>query len=149
MSAIDPTQAAPSLAPAQRACGNCGHAHCPTCGPAAQNTGSMVSSGGFVYAHGRIEARFPNESIEKELAQATGRAETAGLSDRETMQRVLSARENAYIARQLCWVLTIENRVTYVLAPRDSADVNLLVDSLRPTPRQTDIDVVVGSMVGL
>jgi hypothetical protein len=109
----------------------------------------MVTSGGFVYALGRIEARFPNESIEKELAQATGRAETAGLSDRETMQRVLSARENVYIARQLCWVLTIENRAAYVLVPRDNADVDLLVESLRPTPRWTDIDVVVGSIVGL
>src|SRR5262245_47894123 len=149
MSAIDPTQAAPSLAPAQRACGNCGHPHYPTCGPAAQNTGSMDSRGDLVYALGHIEHRFPYQQKQKELAQAPGRAETAGVSDRETMQRVLSARENAYIARQLCWVLTIENRVTYVLAPRDSADVNLLVDSLRPTPRQTDIDVVVGSMVGL
>jgi hypothetical protein len=109
----------------------------------------MISGSGFVYALGRIEARFPNESIERELAQATGRAETAGLSDRETTQRVLSAPENAYIARQLCWVLTIENRVTYVLVPRDSADVELLVQSLRPTPRQTDIDVAVGSAAGL
>lgn len=157
MNASDPTEVAAlgtpvlgsSLGPAQPACGNCDRADCPTCGAASRNTRSMVSSGGFVYALGRIEARFPNESIEKELAQATGRAETAGLSDRETMQRVLSARENAYIARELCWVLTIENRVTYVLAPRDSADVNLLVESLRPTPRQTDIDVVVGSIVGL
>lgn len=138
-----------STAPAQPACGNCGRAQCPTCGSAPRKAGSLISSGGFVYALGRIEARFPNESIEKELAQAIGRAETAGLSDRETMQRVLSAGENIYIARQLCWVLTIENRATYVLAPRDSADVTLLIGSLRPTPRRTDVDVVIGSIVGM
>ena len=46
---------------------------CPTC---ASGAGSMPVS--YVYAIGRIEARFPRLSVEKEFAQATGRAETAG-----------------------------------------------------------------------
>ena len=37
----------------------------------------------FVYAIGRVEARFPNLSVEKEFAQATGRAETAGKTDQQ------------------------------------------------------------------
>jgi hypothetical protein len=36
-----------------------------------------------VYAIGRIEARFPRLSVEKEFAQATGRAETAGQTDQQ------------------------------------------------------------------
>ncbi|MGH9197945.1 MAG: hypothetical protein ACRD1T_19685, partial [Acidimicrobiia bacterium] len=32
----------------------------------------------------------------------------------------------------------------YILVPRDPADFDLLVDSLRPAPRATDIDVVIG-----
>jgi PatG C-terminal len=131
----------------QPACGNCGRGDCPTCGPAGST--APMSAGGFVYALGRIEARYPNESVEREVAQATGRAETAGLADREATQSVLSAPENFYIARQLCWVLTIQSQLAYMLVPRDSDDVKTLVNSLRPTPRATDVDAVIGSTVGI
>jgi hypothetical protein len=43
---------------------------------------------------GQIEPQFPTLSAEKEFAQATGRAETAGLSDRRALHAVLSQREN-------------------------------------------------------
>lgn len=98
----------------------------------------------YVYGVGRIEARFPNPSAEKEFAQATGRAETAGLTDRQALHPVLSLRQNRYLARQLCWVLTIEGLETYILVPRDPSDFDLLVEALRPTPRPTDVDVVIG-----
>jgi hypothetical protein len=98
----------------------------------------------YVYATGRIEPRFPTLSAEKEFAQATGRAETAGLTDRQALHQVLSQRQNRYLVRQLCWVLTIEGLDTYILQPRDPADLDLLVESMRPTPRPTDVDVVVG-----
>ena len=93
---------------------------------------------------GRIEARFPRSSVEKEFAQATGRAETAGKTDRETFQAVLSKRENRYLARQLCWVLTIQGQDTYILSPRDPADLDLLIEAIRPAPTPLDIDAVVG-----
>jgi hypothetical protein len=120
-----------------------------------RNDGSMIpaprsyaetelSAPAYVYAAGRIEPRFCTLSAEKEFAQATGRAETAGLSDRRALQAVLSQRENRYLARQLGWVLTIEGLETYILQPRDPADLDLLVTALRPTPRPTDVDVVVG-----
>jgi PatG Domain len=98
----------------------------------------------YVYAIGRIEPRFPSLSTEKEFAQATGRAETAGLTDRQALHAVLSQRQNRYLVRKLCWVLTIEGLDTYILHPRDPADLDLLVEALRPTPRATDVDVVVG-----
>lgn len=103
-----------------------------------------ASTPAYVYAAGRIEPRFCTLSAEKEFAQATGRAETAGLSDRRALQAVLSQRENRYLARQLGWVLTIEGLDTYILQPHDPADLDLLVAALRPTPRPTDTDVVVG-----
>src|SRR3954462_5084321 len=43
----------------------------------------------FVYAIGQIEARFPNLAAEKEFAQATGRSDTAGLTDQQTFHAVL------------------------------------------------------------
>ena len=90
----------------------------------------------YVYALGQIETRFPRPSVEKEVAQATGRAETAGQTDRQAFQHILSQRENRYLARQLCWVLTVQGLETYILQPRDPADLDLLIEALRarPTP---------------
>jgi hypothetical protein len=102
------------------------------------------STGPFVYAIGRVEARFPNLSTEKEFAQATGREDTAGKTDRQTFHAVLSKRDNRYLVRQLCWVLSIQGLETYLLQPRDPADIDLLVEAIRPAPRPNDIDVVVG-----
>jgi len=98
----------------------------------------------YVYAIGRIEPRFPRLAVEKEFAQVTGRTETAGLTDRQVLQTVLGQRQNRYLARQLCWVFTIEGLETYILQPRDPADLDLLVDAVRPTPSPLDVDVIIG-----
>jgi hypothetical protein len=102
------------------------------------------SSGIFVYSIGRVEARFPNLSAEKEFAQAAGREDTAGKTDRQTFHAVLSKRENRYLVRQLCWVLSVQGLETYLLQPRDPADIDLLVEAIRPAPSPNDIDVVIG-----
>ena len=112
---------------------------CPTC---LGVHGSQARS--YVYALGRIEPRFPTPAVEKEFAQAAGRAETKGKTDRETLQAVLSARENRYLARQLCYVLTVQGLETYIIIPRDSADFDLLVEAVRAVPRPSDLDVVIG-----
>jgi hypothetical protein len=96
----------------------------------------------YVYALGRIEPRFPQLSVEKEFAQATGRAETVNLTDRQALQRVLQ--QNRYLVRQFCWVMTVGGLETYIVTPRDPSDANLLVETLRPNPRPGDVDLVVG-----
>lgn len=97
----------PAAVPAQLS------APCPTCGTA--NTGVRQSvPPSYVYAIGRIGARFPRPSVEKEFAQATGRAATAGLTDRQALQKVLQESQNRYLVRQLCWVMTIEGLETYI-----------------------------------
>jgi hypothetical protein len=98
----------------------------------------------FVYALGQIDARFPSLSIEKEFAQAIGSRENAGLTDRQTLKGTISNPENRYLARSLCWVLVIEGLETYILVPRDSADLELLVDAYREEPRRDDLDLVIG-----
>lgn len=118
-----------------------------TCGGSGEGTSSKPSEAGttsYVYAIGRVEARFPNLAAEKEFAQATGRTDTAGKTDQQTFHAVLSRRENRYLVRQLCWVLTIQNMETYLLMPRDPADIDLLVEVIRPAPSPNDIDVVIG-----
>jgi hypothetical protein len=98
----------------------------------------------YVFAMGHIEPRFTSLALEKEFAQATGRAETAGLTDHQALHSVLADRVNRYLARQLCWVLTIEGLETYILVPRDPLDFELLVEAVRAAPRGTDVDVVIG-----
>jgi hypothetical protein len=115
-------------------------APCPTC-----NGGMASTPPAYVYAIGRIEARFPRLAVEKEFAQATGRADTAGQTDQETFYKVLAQPENRYLARQLCWVLTVQGLETYLLLPRDPRDFDRLVEAIRPQPSPTDIDVVIGT----
>ena len=117
---------------------------CTTCGDRADLDGMSGGTPAYVFAIGQVEARFPNLSVEKEFAQATGRTDTAGQTDRQVFQSVLSERANRYLVRQLCWVLTIEGFETYILVPRDPADVDLLLEAVRGEPRATDLDVVVG-----
>lgn len=112
---------------------------CPTCGDTAA---SMPVS--YVYAIGQIEARFPRLSVEKEFAQATGRAETTGQTDQQAFYNVLSKPENRYLARQTCWVFTTQGIETYILQLRDPVDLGRLVEAIRPDPRPVDLDVVIG-----
>jgi PatG C-terminal len=106
---------------------------CPTCGAVAETPGNKTGSP-FVYALGQIETRFPRPSVEKEVAQAIGRAETAGRTDRQAFHAVLSRRENRYLARQCCWVLNIQGLETYIMLPHDPADLDLLIDAAAPQP---------------
>jgi len=103
-----------------------------------------ATSPNWIYAMGRIEPRFPRISTEKEFAQALGRDKTEDLTDRQALHFILTKPENRYLVRQLCWVMTIEGLETYIIVPRDPADIILLVEALRPTPQPWDLDVVIG-----
>jgi hypothetical protein len=117
---------------------------CATCGTAPAANGGTATPPSWVYAIGNIEARFPSVSVEKEFAQAAGRDKTSGLTDRQTLHAVLSKPENRYLVRQCCFLMTIEGLETYILSPRDPADLGLLVEAIRPNPSPIDLDVVIG-----
>jgi hypothetical protein len=117
---------------------------CVNCDGAGIDSSDHDATESYIYALGRVEARFPRPSVEKEFAQAIGRSGTSGQTDREAFHMVLSQRENRYLVRQLCWVLTIQGLETYLLQPRDPADFDSLVETTRPTPNPLDIDAVIG-----
>lgn len=98
----------------------------------------------YVYAIGRIQPRFPSQSVEKEYLQAVGRVDTKGQTDYEAMRTALTQRQNRYLVRKMCWTLSIEGLETYILRPAVAEDFDLLVDSLRNNPRRTDMDIVIG-----
>ncbi|MFE5512390.1 hypothetical protein ACFQ9J_17610 [Streptomyces sp. NPDC056529] len=118
--------------------GGCGQGASPADGA----TGRGLAS--YVYAVGRIEPRLPSLGVEKEFAQATGRAETANLTDRQALHAVLSEPQNRYLARHLCFVLVIQGIETYILRPRDPVDYALIVDALGAAPRASDLHTVIG-----
>jgi PatG Domain len=120
-----------------------GEADCG-CGTVPDDDRKIAAPVSYVYAIGRVEARFPNLATEKEFAQAGGRADTAGKTDQQAFHAVLSKRENRYLRRQLCWILSIQGLETYLLVPRDPADIDLLVEAIRPVPSPGDVDVVIG-----
>ncbi|WP_204251208.1 cyanobactin maturation protease PatG family protein [Elioraea rosea] len=111
---------------------------CPSCG------GAGWEPQGYAYAVGRIEVRFPTLAAEKEFAQVAGRADAAGQTDQQLFHAVLSQRQHRYLARQMCWVLRVQGVETYILQPREPAELDLLVESIRPAPSPADLDVVIG-----
>lgn len=117
---------------------------CTHPGPADEAPEDLPPS--YVFALGGIDFMFPNKGVEKELAQVIGSTNTENLTDRQVVHHVLNRPENRYLARQLCYVLTIQGMDTYILRPTDPADVALLVDAIRPDPGPTDIDVVIGTL---
>ena len=123
--------------------GTCG---CGGAAPVAQTPGNELKRPTYVYSIGRMQARFPNLSTEKEFAQVTARTGTAGQTDQQVFSNILSAPENRYLARQMNWVFTIQEVDSYLIVLRDPTDMDVLVRALRASPSTTDMDVIVGVM---
>lgn len=123
----------------ESACGDCANGH-------QHETDATAPS--YIYALGKVEVRFPSLGLEKEFMQATGQVDTAGMTDPEALHAILSQPQNRYLARQMCWVFTIEGVDTYLLQPRESTDLELLINALkipdRPMDDVNDVDVVIG-----
>lgn len=108
---------------------------CVSCNNEAETNDDTSQAGSpFIYALGQIEARFPRMAVEKEFAQAMARTATNGQTDRQAFHSVLSQRDNRYLAREMCWVLMIQGLETYLLQPRESADLDLLINAIKPQP---------------
>ena len=108
---------------------------------------SKVLSHSYVYAIGNVVYRFPSKSLEMELAQVIGNRsekETKGLTREEISYQALIDPTNRYLARQLCYVMKIENIETYILIPTDPLDIDKFAQAVRPIPDPRDIDVIIG-----
>lgn len=116
-------------------------------GCSCSSEGSKVSSRSYVYAIGKVVHRFPNKSLEMELAQAMGRrpeGETRGITHPEVVFQVITDPNNQYISRQICYVFNIEGLETYILVPSNPLDFDRLAQALRPNADLGDIDVIIG-----
>ncbi len=131
---------APATAAATVSTAGCG------CGapPLAEQGSGPEPANNYVYVLGQIDFRFPSLAVEKEVAQAVGRSDSSGLTDRQAVHAVISRPEFRYLARQLCYVLCVQGMETYILRPRDPVEFDRLVEAVRPEPRSSDLDVVIG-----
>lgn len=111
---------------------------CPTCSTKSSKPTQ------YIFSIGRIQPRFPSISIEKEFSQATSKKDTSGLSDNQTFHDILNDPNNRYLARKLCWVLTIQGLETYLLQPLHPTDIDFLIETINPNPKLTDVNVVIG-----
>ena len=116
---------------------------CPTCSNGKEDINGKDYAN-YIYAMGKIEPRFSSLAVEKEFAQIVSRMDAKGMTDQQTMHSVLSKKENRYIARRICWVMTIEGLETYILKPRDPGDLDLLLEAIRPGSSRNDLDMVIG-----
>lgn len=124
------------------------------CAKSGCRGGKLNGTGAYhhVYAAGKVVARFPSLAIEKEYYQVIKREEAGKLIEPHELYTILSKRENRYLARKMCWVLTIGGPDagidTYILQPRDPGDFELLVEAIKPPEHPTDefklIDLVIG-----
>jgi PatG Domain len=114
---------------------------CPACGSTEAVDATMLS---YVYALGRIEARFPRLSVEKEFAHALAAADTTNKTDWQAFRAVVESPINRYLVRQLCWTLTVQGLEAYLLQPRDPADFQLLADAAGGPNRGGLISLVIG-----
>ncbi|WP_217177305.1 hypothetical protein [Streptomyces sp. AC495_CC817] len=101
---------------------------------------------GYVYVLGQVRAVFPDLSVQHEFSQVAAAGGARDPSDADTVHRVLSAPENRYLARQMCYVLSVQGLDTYVLQPVDPADLDDLVEALRPVRDDRGLAVVVGTL---
>ncbi len=99
----------------------------------------------FIYALGTIQARFPTLAVEKEFAQATAMVDTANLTNQQTIYKILRQEGNRYLARELCWVFSVENLDTYILQPSSEHELEQLIEAVKPV-RGIDCDTIIGKL---
>jgi Subtilase family/PatG C-terminal/PatG Domain len=104
--------------------------------------GNQVTSSGFVYAIGTVEADYPNVAIEREMwvmghdmvkkGELDEDMPTKPNEERIWQHKVMSKdrQKTRWLARQLSWRLTIEDFPVFVLKPQDPSDLDSLIDCL-------------------
>ncbi|MEQ1824113.1 MAG: hypothetical protein ABL949_16510, partial [Fimbriimonadaceae bacterium] len=106
---------------------------CPTCSCSGRTTPSSapISSRGWVYAVGRLIPQFPDYGVEREFAQLGADAQAlSGGIEGDRLRVILKDPNNAYLARQLCWVFFVGDVEAFTLICRDDADARRFVEAL-------------------
>ena len=102
---------------------------CPAC--SASRTASQTIANPWIYVLGDVDAVIPNLAIEKEIWAAMAQVGTKDLPNEAATQKVLESPSYAYLARNMCYVLRVQEVETYILVPSVPLDYSLLVDAAK------------------
>jgi hypothetical protein len=94
-----------------------------------------------VYVIGDVDPRYPSLSVEKEAMGTMARAKVTGLSNDAALHSILGMQENAYLVREMCFVLLVQEVETYILVPRSPLDYPMLVEACK-----TERSAVIGTI---
>ena len=118
------------------------------------DTEGAIISPNYVYAIGTIDARFPNMGLEKEFDQALAAVDSSAATQTRYQQlyTVLSNPDYRYIARDICWVFSVETIDSYILVPRAEDVLSQFIEMLKEQspianpPQGAEFDVVIGTL---
>lgn len=114
---------------------------CTSCAAANAGLSALPTP---VFALGQVEPRLTRASVEREFAAVLGRFNSERMLDQQAFHKVISDRSNRYLARNICWVLTVRGIDAYVLLPRDPVDFDALIGSVQPIASSLGICTVIG-----
>lgn len=108
---------------------------CATCGqpaaasPSAYAVGGATTLLGPVLAIGRLRASFPSLGHQREYAEVAAADPDAPITG-SALKQVIEVAENRYLARQTCWIFTVQANDVFSVVPGTDADLDELVDLL-------------------
>lgn len=112
-----------------------------SCGGAGNRSANPT----FVYAIGTVEVLFPDDSLEEELQYIAQEHKIQGQpTSHQWLHDTLSLPQSRFIARSLNWLLTIEKQQPYALKLREVSDLPYLIECLKRSHQQLDLDLVIG-----
>lgn len=116
------------------------HASCPTC-----SAGGRVMNEQFVYALGRIEARFPSLGIEREFQQRERALGPA--NDKHHLEKMCEVlKRNPHLAARACYLFTVSGSPAYILAPAGNYLRKSLFEALTVGDMPDAYAVVIGRL---
>jgi hypothetical protein len=120
----------------------------PAATPAAQSCGTPACQKKFIYAIGTIGVRFPNQGVEKEFRQVAAAMDNSEITHDSITYNVLKKHRN--LAREVCWIFTIEGIDTYILLPSAPEYIKDLIEAINPAKTNiiqhvNDIDAIIGT----
>jgi len=84
---------------------------------------------GPALAVGRLRASFPSLGLQREYAEAAEADPDAPVASSD-LKELISQDEYRYLARQMCWVFTVNSVDVCVVVPRSDTDLDEMVESL-------------------
>jgi len=103
--------------------------------PNMGDTAKPVNAPSYIYALGRIQAQFPSNSVQN-LYKEVSFQKFGPDAENKSLFEVLSMPEHLFLAKKMCWVLTIDELDCYVLDAKTPSLLSAFIKALQPKSSQ-------------